>query len=148
MTTCQLGKPYPLGANWEGAGVNFAVYSENADKVEVCLFDDSSSGKESERYQLREVTGHVWHGYIPGIGPGQLYGYRVDGPYEPENGLRFNPSKLLIDPYALAISGKVDWDAPLFSYDPDGPEKDLVRDERDDAWGMPKCVIVNHSFSG
>src|SRR5581483_1254897 len=96
------GKPYPQGATWDGTGVNFSLYSETATAVELCLFE-SADAKTSETIRLREVTGHVWHSYLPGVKLGQLYGYRVHGPYEPERGLRFNPAKLLIDPYAKAI---------------------------------------------
>ncbi len=112
---CLPGKPYPLGATWDGTGVNFALYSENATKVELCLYDNRSR-RETERIQLAEQTAFVWHGYIPGLQPGQLYGYRVHGPWEPERGLRFNPAKLLIDPYAKAIAGQVDWEKPIFPY--------------------------------
>lgn len=91
------GKPYPLGATWDGTGVNFTVYSENADKVELCLYDNCSR-QEVDRIDVRETMVFVWHCYIPGLQPGQLYGYRVQGPWDPQNGLRFNPSKLLIDP--------------------------------------------------
>jgi isoamylase len=110
------GKPYPLGATWDEEGVNFAIYSENAEKVELCLFDEAGSKTERERVAFREVTGHVWHAYLADIKPGQLYGYRIHGTYEPKEGLRFNPAKLLIDPYAIAICGKVNWDAPVFGY--------------------------------
>ena len=117
MTTKILpGKPYPLGASWDGEGTNFAIYSEKAEKVELCLFDEPASKTEREHISPREVTGHVWHCYLSGIGPGQLYGYRVQDPYEPQNGLRFNPAKLLIDPYATAITGKVNLEAPVFAY--------------------------------
>src|SRR5690348_9603999 len=109
------GKPYPLGATWDGTGVNFAVYSENANKVELCLYDNRSR-QEIERIDVRETTAYVWHCYIPGLQPGQQYGYRVHGPWEPQNGHRFNPAKLLIDPYAQAISGRVDWKEPIFPY--------------------------------
>ncbi|MGZ4816691.1 MAG: glycogen debranching protein GlgX, partial [Terriglobales bacterium] len=102
------GKSYPLGANWDGTGVNFAVYSENASKIELCLYDNRSR-QETERIVLPETTAFVRHGYIPGLQPGQLYGFRVHGPWEPQNGVRFNPAKLLIDPYAQAICGSVDW---------------------------------------
>ncbi|MGH9584607.1 MAG: glycogen debranching protein GlgX, partial [Bryobacteraceae bacterium] len=96
------GSPYPQGATWDGTGVNFAIYSENATKVELCLFSELSTDKH-DTIELQEITGHVWHCYLPGVTMGQLYGYRVHGPYEPEKGLRFNPAKLLIDPYARAI---------------------------------------------
>src|SRR5579883_1016959 len=104
------GKPYPLGAKWDGTGVNFALYSEHAQKVELCLFNEENV--ETEKIPLTEVTAFVWHGYLPGIQPGQRYGYRVHGPWEPEKGLRFNPAKLLVDPYAQAVSGRVDWSRP------------------------------------
>lgn len=140
------GKPYPLGATWDGEGTNFAIFSENAEKTELCLFDEAESKTEREHIPLREVTGRVWHCYLPGIGPGQLYGYRVHGPYEPQSGLRFNPAKLLIDPYATAIAGKVNWEAPVFSYQIGHKDADLSLDEQDDAWGMPKCVVTDPSF--
>ncbi len=98
------GRPYPLGATPEGDGVNFALYSENADKVELCLYDSVDPSKEQARFSLTEVIGHVWHGLVRDVRPGQLYGYRVYGKYEPRNGLRFNPSKLLMDPYARAVT--------------------------------------------
>ncbi len=140
------GRPYPLGATWVGEGVNFAIYSEAATKVELCLFDNSNPKVEQERIPLREVTARVWHSCALGICPGQLYGYRVYGPYEPENGLRFNPAKLLIDPYAKAISGQVDWKAPVFSYQLRHKDADLSQNDEDDAWGMPKCMVIDTSF--
>ena len=140
------GKPYPLGATWDGKGVNFAIYSETAEKVELCLFDDRNSRSHRECIALGEVTGRVWHTYLPGIGPCQLYGYRVHGPYRPEEGLRFNPAKLLIDPYAKAICGSVNWKAPVFGYQIESKDGDLSRDDGDDAWGKPKCVVVDPSF--
>src|SRR5689334_7975077 len=102
------GSPYPQGATWDGTGVNFAIYSENATRVELCLFDELGS-PTSQTIDLHECTGFVWHCYIPGLSIGQLYGYRIHGPYEPEKGLRFNPAKLVIDPYAKAIAGVVNW---------------------------------------
>jgi glycogen operon protein len=139
------GKSYPLGATWDGTGTNFAIFSEHAERVELCLFDIGNPFIEAERIPLPEVTAHVWHGYLPAIGPGQLYGYRAHGPYEPEKGHRFNPSKLLIDPYAIAISGNVNWEAPIFPYKV-GETDDLTKDEQDSAWGMPKCVVGNPYF--
>ena len=106
------GTPYPLGATWDGRGTNFALFSENATGVRLCLFDTVSEAEL--QVPLHEVTAHVWHGYLPGVGPGQHYGYRVEGPYEPEEGHRFNAAKLLIDPYAKALAGQVDWTAPMF----------------------------------
>jgi glycogen operon protein len=140
------GKPSPLGATWDGEGVNFALYSENATEVELCLFDSENPSRETERIRLREVTAHVWHGWVPGLGPGQLYGFRVGGPYEPERGMRFNPAKLLIDPYARALAGSVSWESPVFGYPLGGEEEDLTRDDGDSAPGVPKCVVVDPSF--
>ncbi|MCC6174587.1 MAG: glycogen debranching protein GlgX [Chloroflexi bacterium] len=141
------GRPYPLGATWDGRGVNFALFSEHATSVELCLFDLRSPETEVTRIHLPEVTAYVWHGYLPDVRPGCLYGYRVQGPYNPQAGLRFNPSKLLIDPYAYALAGDVDWEAPVFGYPlRAGPDPDLECDDRDDAWGMPLSVVVNHSF--
>ncbi len=140
------GKPSPLGASWDGLGVNFAIFSENATTVELCLYDQRDPSIETARIQLRELTSHVWHCYLPGIRPGQLYGYRLDGAYEPEAGLRFNPAKLIIDPYARAIAGKVDWTSPVFGYALGDPAQDLSKDEEDDAAGMPKGVIVDPTF--
>ncbi|MBB6143320.1 glycogen operon protein [Silvibacterium bohemicum] len=138
------GRPYPLGAKWDGTGVNFALYSENATCVELCLF--AEDGAQSDKIELKETTAFVWHGYIPGIQPGQRYGYRVHGPWEPERGMRFNPAKLLTDPYAQAISGKVDWKEPIFPYQFGEKDADLVRDDRDSAAGVPKCIVVNPYF--
>src|ERR1043165_9722463 len=103
------GSPFPLGATWDGKGVNFALYSENATSVELCLFNDNDASEVSETITIKEQLHYVWHVYVPGLQPGQLYGYRVHGPYEPHNGHRFNPHKLLIDPYATAIAGVLDW---------------------------------------
>ena len=143
-STVLPGKPYPLGAKWDGTGVNFAIFSEHATGVELCLYSDD--GSESHCHALTEQTAFVWHGYLPGIAPGQLYGYRVQGPWDPENGLRFNPAKLLVDPYAQAVSGHVDWDQPIFPYVFGGKDADLNRDDRDSAAGVPKCVVVNPYF--
>ena len=99
------GRPYPMGATFDGAGVNFALYSEHGTEVELCLFADEHAAAATECIRLRERTAYVWHGYVPGLRPGQVYGYRVDGPYEPEKGHRFNRSKLLLDPYARAVAG-------------------------------------------
>ena len=118
------GHPYPLGATWDGEGVNFALFSENAEKVELCLFDHSGK-KEVERIELFEQTDQIWHCYLPYGRLGQLYGYRVYGRYDPENGHRFNPNKLLLDPYAKSIVGGLDWSYPHFGYEMDGKDKDL-----------------------
>ena len=137
------GTPYPLGATWDGKGTNFALYSANGASVTLCLFDDDGAER---RFPLTEVTAHVWHGYLPNVGPGQLYGYRVTGPYAPEDGARFNPSKVLIDPYAKAIAGSFDWDQPLFGYVLGGDDEDLAIDDRDDAHGVPKSVVIDDAF--
>ena len=126
--------------------MNVAIFSENATGVELCLFDAADQRDSYETLALREVTGYVWHGYIPGLRPGQLYGYRVHGPCEPETGQRFNSSKLLVDPYARALAGNVNWDAPVFAYQIGAEEPDLTCDDRDDAWGVPKGVIVDNAF--
>jgi len=134
-----------LGATWDGAGTNFAIYSEHAEWVELCLFDQLN-GPESARIRLPERTTYVWHGYIHGSQPGQLYGYRVHGPFQPEDGLRFNSNKLVIDPYAKALAGQVDWSSSIFPYQPGNGDADLSLDENDDAAGMQKCVVVNPYF--
>jgi isoamylase len=139
------GKPYPQGATWDGTGVNFALYSEKATEVELCLFPEVDS-REFEPVAIRESTGYVWHCYQPGIKPGQLYGYRVHGPYKPERGDRFNPAKLLIDPYAKALAGELRWDAPVFGYRLGAPEADLSCDDTDDSWGVPKSVVTTSHF--
>ena len=141
-----LGEPYPLGATWRGNGVNFALYSENATGVDLCLFDNADDPHEQVRIRMTEQTDQVWHVFLPEIRPGQLYGYRVYGPYDPAKGARFNSSKLLIDPYAKAIAGQVTWGDEMVGYDAHAPELDLSRDYRDDAWGVPKSVVVDTSF--
>ena len=140
------GKPYPLGATWDGQGTNFSLFSENATRVDLCLFDSVNDAAESECYTLEEQTAHVWHGYLPGIRPGQVYGYRVDGPYDPEQGHRFNPNKLLIDPYARAIDGTVDWSGPVYGYTIGDPAADLSFNAWDDAGAVPKAVIADAFF--
>lgn len=141
------GKPYPLGATWDGAGVNFSLFSENATAVELCLFDWPEGKHEIARLRIPEQTDQIWHVYLPEARPGQLYGYRVHGPYAPEAGHRFNPNKLLLDPYAKAIAGTIQWSDALFGYTIGHPEADLVKDERDSAEGLPKCVVVDPAFS-
>ncbi|MFZ0663877.1 MAG: glycogen debranching protein GlgX [Acidobacteriaceae bacterium] len=143
-STLLPGKPYPLGAKWDGTGVNFALYSENATAVELCLFNEG--GHQTEQILLRETTAFVWHGYLPGVQAGQLYGYRVHGPWDPQNGLRFNPAKLVVDPYAQAVSGKTDWSQPIFGYQFGGDDADLRCDTRDSAAGVPKCVVASPYF--
>jgi isoamylase len=139
------GRPYPLGATWDGSGTNFSIYSEHAEWVELCLFDQTNAA-ETARIRLPERTTYVWHGYIHGLQPGQLYGYRVHGPFQPNDGLRFNSNKLLIDPYAKGLAGQVEWSAPIFPYLPGNGDADLSFDENDDAAGMQKCVVVNPYF--
>ena len=140
------GRRSPLGATWDGRGVNFAIYSRNASQVELCLFAANDPAVEEERIRLPEVSGHVWHGYLRGVRPGQLYGYRVHGPFEPHHGLRFNPNKLLIDPYARALRGQVDWSEPVFGYPLGNPDADLAFDDGDDAAGVPKGVVIDEAF--
>src|SRR3984885_12982741 len=135
------GLPYPLGAHWSGQGTNFALFSANATKVEVCLFD----GERETRIELPEYTDQVFHGYIPGVGPGTFYGYRVHGPYDPAGGHRFNPNKLLLDPYACAHAGSLTWNPAVFGYKMETGD-DLTFDERDSAPFMPKCVVVDPDF--
>jgi isoamylase len=140
------GLPYPLGATWDGLGVNFAVFSANATKVELCLFDEAGK-REIGRVELPEYTDEVWHGYLPDARPGTIYAYRVRGPFEPEAGHRFNPNKLLLDPYAKALIGRLHWADELFCY-PIGDEgEDLAFDERDSAPFMPKCRVVDPAFT-
>ncbi|MFL6528636.1 MAG: glycogen debranching protein GlgX [Chthoniobacterales bacterium] len=141
-----LGDPYPLGATWKGDGVNFAIFSSTATSVDLSLFDDLDTPRETIRIPLTEQTHGVWHVFLPDVRPGQLYGYRVYGPYDPARGLRFNSSKLLLDPYAKAIAGTVNWSDEMFGYVVGGAQEDLSRDFRDDAWGMPKSVVVDPAF--
>jgi isoamylase len=142
----QSGTPFPQGATWDGAGVNFALFSEASESVELCLFDQPDQKVETERIRLRERTNDIWHIYIPGLGPGQAYGYRVHGPYEPQNGLRFNPNKLLLDPYTKAIGRELKWADELFSYEIGHAEADLSFDERDSAAFAPLGMVVDGSF--
>jgi len=141
------GSPNPLGATWDGNGVNFALYAENATGVDLCLFDAPTGKAEVERIKIKEVTHQVWHVYLPGLKPGQLYGYRVYGPYEPENGHRFNPNKVLIDPYAKAIAGRVEWNNALFGYEMGNSEEDLSFSDEDSAPFIPKSVVIDDRFS-
>jgi glycogen operon protein len=140
------GAPFPLGACWDGEGTNFSLFSEYAEGVELCLFDEEDN---EERVRLTECSMHNWHCYLPGVGPGQRYAYRVFGPYEPGEGKRFNPAKLLIDPYAKAIEGSVDWSAAnTLPYVPDGDSEDadLELDDEDSAPAMPRCVVIDDRF--
>ena len=137
------GKPYPLGATAYQKGTNFAIFSEGATRVDICFFD--ADGNQIDCITLRERTAFVWHGFINGITPGQHYGYRVDGPWDPANGHRFNFNKLLVDPYAKAISGNVDWKAPIFPYDLASGDP-LIMDTQDSAAGVPKSVVIDSTF--
>ena len=137
------GKPYPLGATAYKRGTNFALFSEAATRVDLCLFD--SDGRQIDSVTLRERTALVWHGFVNGIQPGQLYGYRVDGPWDPEHGHRFNFNKLLVDPYAKSLSGNVDWKKPIFPYDVASGDP-LKMDTADDADGVPKSVVIDNRF--
>ena len=142
------GHPYPLGATWDGAGVNFALFSAHASGVDLCLFDTPASPYERLRLPLTECTDEVWHGYVPQLRPGQCYGYRVYGPYTPHDGHRFNPAKLLLDPYAKALTGRMTGHEALFGYPVGGgPDADLRRDRRNSAPYLPKCVVIDPAFA-
>jgi glycogen operon protein len=141
------GRSYPLGATWDGQGVNFALFSENATGVDLCLFDNELQDQETNRITLEERTDQVWHVYLPEARPGQLYGYRVHGPYDPQAGHRFNPSKLLIDPYAKSLTGVIRWSDSMFGYRFGDPAGDLSFDDRNNAANVPKGVVVDQAFS-
>jgi glycogen operon protein len=141
------GRPSPLGATWDGAGVNFALFSEHATKVELCLFDSIEPGKDAQRIALPEQTDQVWHGYLPDVEPAQLYGYRVYGLYDPAKGHRFNPNKLLLDPYAKAIGRDLRWDDSLFGYKIGDPKADLSFDDRDNAAFAPLGAVLDTAFT-
>ncbi|MEM9949262.1 MAG: glycogen debranching enzyme, partial [Cyanobacteria bacterium P01_D01_bin.36] len=144
MSIQQLpGTANDLGATWDGQGTNFAIFSENATRVELCLFDENG---EETRHKLNGVYNFVWHGYFPTVKPGQRYGFRVHGPFDPENGHRFNPNKLLIDPYALAIAGNVTPGQAIFGYTWHTEEEDLGCNIEDSADAMPKCIVVDPTF--
>ncbi len=140
------GKPYPLGATWDGEGVNFSLFSEHADRVELCLFDPKGR-REVERVAMRWHTDLIWHCYLPEARPAWLYGYRVYGPYDPKKGLRFNHYKLLLDPYARHVVDTVKWTDALFGYRIGSPREDLSMDRRDSAPAMPKCRVIDGAFS-
>ena len=140
------GLPYPLGASWDGKGVNFALFSAHAEKVELCLFDRTGQSEQS-RIALPEYTDEVWHCYLPEARPDQLYGYRVYGPYDPAAGHRFNPNKLLLDPYAKALAGQLRWNDVVYGYRVGSPREDLAFDRRDSARHMPKCRVVETAFT-
>ena len=141
------GYAYPLGSTWMGTGTNFAIYSHGATKVELCLFDQVNGAGAVDTITLIEKADEVWHVFLPDVRPGQLYGYRVHGPWEPERGRRFNPAKVLLDPYARAIAGEVKWAPEMFSYDTEHPDRDLAPDHRDNAAFVPKAVVVDQTFN-
>ena len=138
------GAPYPLGATWDREGVNFALYSRHAEKVELCLFDEAGR-REVARLQLRERTDFVWHGYVPALKPGQMYGYRVHGPYDPAAGHRFNSNKIVLDPYAKSIARPVRWDDSMFGYSIGGG--DLSFDTRNNAAHAPLATVIDPAFT-
>ena len=137
------GRPNPRGATWDGMGVNFALFSENATKVELCLFDSPDSKNESVRVALPERTNMIWHGYVPGLRPGQVYGYRVHGPFDPAAGHRFNPAKILLDPYAKSIARRTVWNERMFGYGIGAPREDMTRDDRDNADCAPLAAVID-----
>jgi isoamylase len=149
VTWAGPGGASALGATWDGAGTNFAIYSDHATRVELCLFNHAEDAVPAERVELRERTDKVWHAHLPEVGPGQAYGYRVHGPHAPTEGHRFNPTKLLLDPYAKAISGTIGWNDALSSHPErtSDPDRDLVIDTRDSAGAMPKCLVIETGFS-
>ena len=140
------GRPHPLGASYDGAGVSFALFSEHATRVDLCLFDRATGAPERETLTLPEQTAHVFHGYVPGLAPGQLYGYRVHGPYDPRRGHRFNPAKLVLDPYARAVANEIDGSAPMSSVRDGDLAEERGPDPRDSAPGAPKAVVVDDVF--
>ena len=146
VTAVWPGRSYPRGAHWDGEGVNFALFSERAEKVELCLFDETGR-REIQRIDLKERTDEIWHCFLPETRPGQLYGYRVYGPYQPENGHRFNPNKLLLDPYSRSIDGSLRWSDAHFGYTIGSKREDLSLDRRDNASGMPKSKVIDGAFS-
>src|SRR5690242_2900914 len=146
MTTYP-GSPFPLGATFHGEGVNFALYAENAEAVELYLFSDPKDPASATKIKIKERTHHIWHVFVPGLKPGQLYGYRVHGEYKPEEGRRYNPNKLLIDPYAKAIAGTIDWNESLYGYKPGDEKEDLSFSELDSAPYIPKSVVIDNEFN-
>ncbi|HEX7444268.1 MAG TPA: glycogen debranching protein GlgX, partial [Acidimicrobiales bacterium] len=141
------GVPHPLGATWDGEGVNFALFSEHATAVELCIFDHADDAVAIESVTMPIATDGISHCYLPDARPGCLYGYRVDGPWDPQEGHRFNRAKLLVDPYAKAVSGPIRWSEECFGHGPAGPDSDLALDSRDSAGGMPKSVVVDQAFT-
>jgi glycogen operon protein len=146
ITAVWPGRPYPRGATWDGEGVNFALFSANATRVELCLFDPKGR-REMQRVELTEQTDQVWHCYLPEARPGLLYGFRVHGPYKPEEGHRFNPNKLLLDPYARSLEGNLRWSDALFGYTIGHRREDLSLDRRDSASGVPRCKVIDPAFT-
>jgi len=140
------GRPYPLGATWDGEGVNFSLFSEHATAVELCLFDAADASRESARIPMQEQTDRAWHCYLPGVGPGQLYGYRVHGPYHPEDGHRFNPNKIVLDPYAKLIGRDIQWLDTMYGYRVGDDREDLSFDERDNAESAPLGMVIDPAF--
>src|SRR5512133_2705853 len=140
------GAPFPLGATVTDRGVNFAFYTEHAERGFVCLFDPADPNRELARYELFERTAHVFHGFVTDARPGTLYGYRVDGPFDPKAGHRFNINKLLIDPYARALHGPIDFKGPIYGYPVGAPDQDLAFCDRDDAASVPKSVVLSDDF--
>ena len=140
------GRPSPLGATWDGKGVNFAVFSDHATQIDLCLFDSDSAARETHRIPLPERTDQVWHAYLPDVRPGQLYGYRAHGPYQPHKGHRFNAHKVLLDPYAKAIGRDLTWNDAAFGYKIGDPAGDLSIDERDNAATAPLGAVISNSF--
>jgi isoamylase len=139
------GLPHPRGANWDGKGVNFCLFSAHATRAELCPFDEKGE-RETTRIELPEYTDEIWHGYVPDVHPGTIYGYRVHGPYEPASGHRFNPDKLLLDPFARGHLGDLTWDPTVFGYQLESAD-DTTFDERDSAPFVPKCVVVDPNFN-
>jgi isoamylase len=144
--TVYVGSAYPLGATWDGNGVNFAIYAENAEAVDLCLFESEEAEMETVKIRIFERSHQIWHVYVPGLKPGQLYGYRVYGPYEPANGHRFNSNKLLIDPYARAISDTINWNDALFGYIPGHADRDMSFNTADSAPFAPRSIVVDNAF--
>ena len=147
MIRVRPGRPYPLGATWDGEGTNFAIFSEHADAVDLCLFDRDHPDVETSRVRMHERTDMVWHCYLPDVRPGSFYGYRVHGPWAPREGHRFNAAKLLIDPYAKAVSGELQWDEAVYGHATGIPDGDLVRDDRDSAPFVPRSVVEDPAFA-
>jgi isoamylase len=141
------GRPYPLGATWDGGGVNFALFSEHATRVDLCLFESPEAPHESHRVTLSEQTDQIWHGYLPGLLPSQLYAYRVHGPFDPKNGHRFNPNKILLDPYAKAVGRTIRWGDEMYGYQVNDPDADLSYSSSDNAGTGLLGAVIEPAFS-